>query len=486
MRHRLRRLVFLHADPACIVAVDVHGERVLGHVRVVDSKARHVCALCPLREVRVVLLQTVREHRGARAFAGRLESRATRVLRIGLDGVRVQVESQQPAFQRTVEQRVRAIRPQPHFPAERRIAGEHRRFPVREARQQPGAQGRVQRRQRLLVAESDAVGRVDQHEARLERRFLEIGDVAALERQVIAEPGAVRIGDRRAHGTLVTIVAAEATRAETLEIAGGLRRIADAAPRECIMAAPALEPETAAQQPGRHARGDQRGLDHERAGAAHRIDERSATLGDFRPTGAQQQRRGQIFLERRFDARLAVPAAMQRLAREVDADHRAFACKADVDAQVRALQVHRRPRPGALAEAIDDRVLHLQRRELRVSQPGRALADGIDGQRALRLEMVFPGHLHQRGVERLRCIGGHLAERQDHAARGARMQAGEVAVLERPLESDAGGMLASRLDAERAQLGGQQVRDIARAGGEELEDGRRYRLVQCVIPGRRA
>ena len=52
------------------------------------------------------------------------------------------------------------------------------------------------------------------------------------------------------------------------------------------------------------------------------------------------------------------------------------------------------------------------------------------------------------------------------------MQAGEITVLERPRESDAGGMLAARLDAERAQFARQQVRGVQRAGGEELE-GRR-------------
>ena len=419
----------------------------------------------------MVLLQAVREHGRPGPRARRLEPGPARLLGIGLDGARVELEAQQAAFDRTVEERVLAVGAQSQRAAERRVAGEHGRLPAREAGDEPAAERGVERRELFLVAESHPVRRVDHHEARRQRRLLEIRQVATLEHEVVAEAGGVRICDCRAHGALFAVEAAQPPRAQAGEIAPRLGRLAQRRPGRRVVLPPALEPEPPAQQARRDAGRHQRRLDHQRAGAAHRIEEGAAPLRDLRPARAQQQRSGEVLLERRLDARLPVAAPVQRIAREVDAEGRAFARETDADPQIGPVRVDRGPGSRRLADAIDDRVLHLERGELRVTQPRRALADGVHGQRAFRREVLQPVDVAHAVVQCLRRRRRHLGQREQHAARGARVQAGEVRVRERTGERHAGRVLASRLDAERTQFAGQQVGDVARARGEELQRG---------------
>ena len=76
-RDVVRGLVLLHHEPAPIgrargrrigrlLGVEVDGERVLGHVGIVDPMATHALALEPRRPLFEVLTQPVREHLRAR------------------------------------------------------------------------------------------------------------------------------------------------------------------------------------------------------------------------------------------------------------------------------------------------------------------------------------------------------------------------------------------------------------------------------------
>ncbi len=332
---------------------------------------------------------------------------------IRLNRLGIEMEAQQTAFQRAVEQRVRAIRAQPQFPPERRIAGEHRRLPIGKTGQQLDAERPIERRERLLVAESHAVRRIDEHEARLLRRFLEVRDVAPLEHEVIAEASAVGVGNGRPHRALLPVVAAAPADAKLRVIALGTRRILQRLPGGRVVLPPALEPEPPAQQARRDPRGDQRRLDHQRAGPAHRVDERPAAGGDLAPAGSQQQCRREILLERGLDARLPIAATVQRLAAQVDADGCALAREPDVDAQVRALRVDRGSRTCPLAKSVDDRVLHLERGKLRVAKPG-GLSPTVSTISVPSGAMCSSqGICTTRRVQGFRRIGRHIPERQD-------------------------------------------------------------------------
>ena len=86
-----RRRVFLHADPALVVAVDVDGERVLGHVGIVDAIARDVVASRPVREAaRSSCAAGCRTSSTPGTHARRLEPRAPARSPIRLDGRLVQ------------------------------------------------------------------------------------------------------------------------------------------------------------------------------------------------------------------------------------------------------------------------------------------------------------------------------------------------------------------------------------------------------------
>ncbi len=407
--------------------------------------------------------------------------------RIGFLRGLVQVEAQQPALDRAIEERVLPIGTQAERAPEVRLAGEDARLPARKAVQQPLAEGRVQRLELPGVADAHAVGRIDQHQPGGVLRHGQLGDVPPFEQQVIAEAGAIGIGDRRTHRRLVAIAAGAAAAVEHIESTLGLGLAAQSRPQLGIVLPPAFEAEAAARQAGRDAGRDHRRLDHQRARSAHRVVERATLLRQRRPARAQQQCRRQVFLEWRLDARLPIAAAVQGLAAQVDPHGDPLAREAQADPQVRCGQVHRRPVARVLAHAVDDGVLGAQRRELRVPQPARRLADDIHGKRARGRHVRLPRQRQQAAVHEVRVAGVEVGQRQQHAARRARAQAGGVRAGQRAEEADAGRMLALDLDAVLPQLLRQQVRHIERTGGEEsMPRERRAAVVVagCFVAGR--
>ena len=216
-----------------------------------------------------------------------------------------------------------------------------------------------------------------------------LGERAALDvhpsRQVGA--GEVRLGG--AHGARVGIVGVN--RRQPPQTLGGahLGLAAQPRPQRRIVAAPADAAEVVALQARRDVAGDQRRLQRDRARAAHRIEQRLAGARPTRPVGEQEQRRGEVLLQRRGRAGGAIAAAVLALAGEIDADHGAVVVQVEVHLHVRAARVDVRPHAAFVAQLIDDRVLGLQRRVVRV-RDARARQAGVDRQRCARARCGRP------------------------------------------------------------------------------------------------
>ena len=194
----------------------------------------------------------------------------------------------------------------------------------------------------------------------------ELIELAPLEVHEAAQLRALGILDRRANRRRVVVVAAQDDASRRSRLATCARFIDQALPQLAIVAAPADEAEIAAQRPGRDIERHHRGFDHERARAAHRIDELAAVSAIAGQPLRKQHRSREIFLQRRSDAARAICATMQALAGKIEAQRRAIAIQSHVQSHVRPLELDRRPLPGALAQLIDDRVLGFQRAEMRV------------------------------------------------------------------------------------------------------------------------
>ena len=137
--------------------------------------------------------------------------------------LRRDVETQQPAFDRTVEHSVRALRLQPELEAERRVAGQHRRVPAAITLAQRAAELRVQRRELAHVAQPLAVRRIHGDEAALDRRrgqIVERERVARLcTREALAAAalaGAARTRPRRGRSPRIVTCAVRRTRRAAL------------------------------------------------------------------------------------------------------------------------------------------------------------------------------------------------------------------------------------------------------------------------------
>lgn len=101
---------------------------------------------------------------------------------------------------------------------------------------------------------------------------------------MVAESGAIRVGNCGTNRHLVTIAASAAASFEHFELARVLCGGPQGAPEFLVVLQPALEAEPAAEQARRNPGGDHRGFDHQRARAAHRIVECRAFRRHRRPT----------------------------------------------------------------------------------------------------------------------------------------------------------------------------------------------------------
>jgi len=200
-------------------------------------------------------------------------------------------------------------------------------------------------------------------------------------------------------------------------------------PQATVMAPPAAKTKArsvaSAQQPGRRIGRQQCRLDEQRAGAAHRVGEATAGRGDRGPAGAQQQRRGDVLLERRRPARAAVAAAVERLAGEVERQLRRritpglTALEQDVEAQLRIVEVDVRALSPPFAQPVDDGILGAQRHEVGVDGAVAARV-GVNGESGATPQLPLPRQRPHGVVERVRRMRVDAPERQQQPAREAR------------------------------------------------------------------
>ena len=236
------------------------------------------------------------------------------------------------------------------------------------------------------------------------------------------------------------------------------------------MLKPAGEAPAAACEPGSRVGGHERGFDGERAGAAQRVQERTARREDRGPAGGGEDGGRERLLHRRLDldTRLAVTAAVERLARQVERDRGLVLSDHDVDAQVRIGRVDTRSHAHAVDEPVRDRVLHANRGELRVAQrvvhPG-----GVDGDGPVGTHVVLPRPLADRGVQCVGRIGRHAREREQYTRREPRPQQRAVAGRQTTTEAHSGAQRSNAAALQYAQLAGEQRFSAAGARGEELE-----------------
>ena len=222
-----------------------------------------------------------------------------------------------------------------------------------------------------------------------------------------------------------------------------------------------------AQQAGCDVGGHQCPLHQQGAGTAHRIDQGAAVCGDFRPAGAQQHRRGQVFLQRRDAGVATVAALVQRTAGQIQRNLCHRSAHQHVHAQIGCVGVDVRALAADLAQPIHDRILHALLGELGVAQ-AVIHAVGIDGDRAVRGDVLLPCHRMDGFIQAVGADLLDLQQRHQHATGESRPQAGAVRRCEFALEMHAGDRLLDPGATECGELGRKQFFQALRAGGKEL------------------
>ncbi|CAM5209195.1 hypothetical protein LSPH26S_03838 [Lysinibacillus sphaericus] len=281
----------------------------------------------------------------------------------------------------------------------------------------------------------------------------------------------LRVALGRLHHARVGVAAEEAWPQRTQAGLGALfRRIQQAAPQCDVVLLPAEEAEVLAAQAGGHVGRHQRALDQQRAGAAHRVEQRAAGGVHRRPLRAQQHRGREVFLQRRLALLLAPATPVQRRAGEIQRHGGAVAAQAQVDADVRLLGVDAGARTVALAELVDHGILHPQADELAVGELAQRGA-GVHREGGVRGQVGAPVDRLHAAVQRVVVGRVELGQRQQDAAGQARPQAGQVGGFQRaPEEFRADQRLTHVERTERDQfVARQQVFHALRAGGRSSD-----------------
>ena len=149
-----------------LVAVDIHGHRVLRHVGVVEAITADVLPLHPVCQPLAILAQPVGEHAGALG-QGRLPGSRRGAARPGTGPGRgcaqligSQVEQQQMRGDGAVPQGIALVAAQARGFAQVQVRGQQRRLPAAELGRHQFPQLAIQVRQAGLFPQSLAVGRV--------------------------------------------------------------------------------------------------------------------------------------------------------------------------------------------------------------------------------------------------------------------------------------------------------------------------------------
>ena len=188
------------------------------------------------------------------------------------------------------------------------------------------------------------------------------------------------------------------------------------------MAEPGGEAPLLATQVRRHVGGDHRRFDEERTDTAHRVSQGAAFGGNAWPAGTDQDRRREVFLQRRRTLLQAIAALVQAVAGKVEGEDRFATIQAQVNAQVRVELVDGRTVALRGAQFVDDGVLDLQGAEVGVVD-ARAVTAEFDGQGAVVEHVVLPLDIEHAVVEVFGVLHRETLEHQQHPVRQTRPQA---------------------------------------------------------------
>ena len=175
----------------------------------------------------------------------------------------------------------------------------------------------------------------------------------------------------------------------------------------------------------------QGGLDQQRAGAAHRIQQGGRFLL-IRPGAEGDQTGGKGLLERGHAAAQAIAPAMQTFTRKVEGN----GCGCSVDMQVYShpwmIGIDRGSLPETFPEDIDQGILQSQSGEPVVPETGTGFPGErtVNGKGRADTEMLMPGYIPAAAIEHL--LVGHLEPRQlkENPRGKPRPETGPVAACE--------------------------------------------------------
>lgn len=157
---------------------------------------------------------------------------------------------------------------------------------------------------------------------------------------------------------------------------------------------------------------------------------------------------------------------MQRLAREIQAEGETVSISVEMNAHIRIVWIDARTPPVEPVEAVGDGVLDLEDGEVRIGD-ALELAVELDGEGAIRRQMVFPGDLQRTVVDLVRAAQRHLCQRQENAVGDPRPETGTVAVLDPARETRPAARLGGPRHPESGQLLGEQTAHVLGGGGEK-------------------
>ena len=479
---RRRCGVFLHVQEgaalAAVFLVDVDGRRVFGQVGVIGAEAAHVLARAPALELLQVLAQPVGHH--LRAFA-----QLARLAIMLACRHRDRVANDQRALDGTVEQLVGLARAQAGGEGQFGIAAQQAGAPLRHRALERIAEPAVQRR---IGGQALVIGGIAHHAAGFLRRQLQVGHVAHAEPDGLGHAGFLGILLGRADRLRVDVAAVDHLLQRGAANALAFTRLGNQlAPLRLVETAPAAGRDAAvALQAGGDVGGHQRAFDQQRATAAHRVEQAAAFGVDLRPAGAQQHRRGQVFLQRRIVLRQPPAALVQRATAQVDGNGGAALAQRQVDAHVGELHVHRRPLHALPAQVVHHRVLDPLRGKARV---GDALAGNVRVHRQgqFGVDVLFPRHRQHALVQRAFVRAIEFGQRPQHAAGQPRPQHHPLRIAQFAFGIDPGNGGGGLGQAQCQQLIGQQVFQALGAGDEEFHGGshrQRQHAGPAIVRGR--
>ena len=213
----------------------------------------------------------------------------------------------------------------------------------------------MQGNQRRFAFQALAVRRVADHGAvrAFRQRVIQLGDVFDCKIDQLADAGPAGVAARALNDALVDVRAIEARPIGRQPLAGaGLRFRLHLFPDSVIVLRPTAKAPVAAVQTRRTIGRQHRRFNQQGTGAAHRIEQRRTRY----PTRAHDDRRREVFFDRRHTGTIAVAAQMQPFPAQIQGDMRRLFVQPDVDPQIGRLTIDIRARQVFTREAVDDGV----------------------------------------------------------------------------------------------------------------------------------